>query len=78
VHDVEALADRDVQRAATACDANEQRIDGSRQPRELVVAASTDASDASCRPRDRLDVCGMRCNRRVVHDATVANGSDIP
>jgi hypothetical protein len=78
-HDVKALADGDVQRAATACNANEHRIDAPSKPRPFLIAARASARlDASRRAGDLVEVSGVRRKRRVVHDATVAKGSDIP
>ena len=76
---IEAFADRDVQRAATPRYTNEQLIDRARQPRPpLVAARSRAALDASRRAGDPVEVSRMRRERRVLHDATLAKGSDIP
>jgi hypothetical protein len=78
-YQVEALADRDVQRTAAARDANEQRIDGVRKPGALVVSARSSAAlETSRRASDLIEVSGVRRKRRVVHEATLAKGSDIP
>ncbi|HWE25201.1 MAG TPA: hypothetical protein VG496_14775, partial [Myxococcales bacterium] len=78
-HRIEALADGNVERAATASYANEHRIDGTRKPGVLVVAPAVPAAvDAGCQTSELVEVSGVRHERRLFHDATVAKGSDTP
>ena len=78
-HRIEALPDRDVERATTASYTNEHRVDGPRKPGALVVAPAIPvAVDASRRAGELVEVSAVRHERRLFHDATLAKGSDIP